>query len=143
MQPLEQQIIDDFHHSKFVVCTDAGLSSIANRKFNDVYDRAFITAQSIKKMIDFQKEWALSANGWKLPGTNDIFNLDDILNDENLCKKYRLCTFYKEQWFNEHGIEQRFIITFSIKYMLYQRSIRNDQIKRAKKAIYRYIPELI
>jgi transposase len=135
LQPLEQQIIDDFHHSKFIVCTDAGLSSTANRKFNDVYDRAFITAQSIKKMKDFQKEWALSTDGWRLPGTNDIFNLDNVLNDEKLCEKYRFYTFYKEQWFNEHNIEQRFIVTFSIKYMIYQRSIRNEQIERAKKAL--------
>ena len=135
LQPLEQQIIDDFHHSKFVVCTDAGLSSTANRKFNNVYDRAFITAQSIKKMKEFQKDWALSAEDWRLPGIKEKFNLDDILNDEKLCEKYRLCTFYKEQWFNEHNIEQRHIVTFSIKYMLYQRSIRNEQIERAKKAL--------
>lgn len=135
LQPLEQQIIDDFHHSKFVVCTDAGLSSTANRKFNNVYDRAFITAQSIKKMKDFQKDWALSAEGWRLPGTKEKFNLNDILNDEKLCEKYRLYTFYKEQWFNEHNIEQRYVVTFSIKYMLYQRSIRNEQIERAKKAL--------
>ena len=32
--PLEEQIIKDFQHAKFVVCTDAGLSSTDNRKFN-------------------------------------------------------------------------------------------------------------
>ena len=72
LQPLEQQIIDDFQHSKFVVCTDAGLSSTSNRKFNNVCDRAFITTQSIKKMKEFQKDWALSAEGWRLPGTKKI-----------------------------------------------------------------------
>ena len=54
--PLEQQIMKDFQHSKFIVCTDAGLSSAANRKFNDKQDRAFITTQSIKKLKKHLKE---------------------------------------------------------------------------------------
>src|SRR5699024_9258642 len=35
MKPLEEKIIKDFHSSKFVVCTDAGLASNTNRKFNN------------------------------------------------------------------------------------------------------------
>jgi len=135
LQPLEEQIIGDFNNSKFVVCTDAGLSSASNRKFNDVNGRAFITAQSIKKMKDYQREWALSCDGWRLPGKEEVFNLETVIHDEKLCEKYRLSTFYKEQWFNENNIEQRYIVTFSIKYMNYQRNIRNEQIARAKKAI--------
>lgn len=135
LQPLEEQLIDDFNHSKFVVCTDSGLSSVANKKFNDISDRAFITTQSIKKMKKFQKEWALSHDGWRLPGIDKTFNLDDILNDETLSKKYSSYVFYKEEWFNENDIEQRYIVTFSIKYMMYQRNIRNEQIERAKKAL--------
>lgn len=137
LKPLEQQIIDDFAHSKFVVCTDAGLSSTENRKFNDgeFCGRAFITAQSVKKMKNFQKEWALSSKGWKLTGSNESFDLDNIIGDEKLYNKYYLCTFYKEQWFNENNIEQRYIVTFSLKYMEYQRSIRNEQIERARKVL--------
>ena len=133
--PLEQQIIRDFEHSKFVVCTDAGLSSVANRKFNNVGKRAFITAQSIKKMKSYQKEWALSPYGWKLAGRNETYNLDEILSNDELCEKYRLSTFYKETRFNENDIEQRYIVTFSLKYMNYQRTIRNEQIDRARKAL--------
>ena len=48
LTPTEQKILDDFKLSKFIVCTDAGLASTANRKFNDKEDRAFITTQSIK-----------------------------------------------------------------------------------------------
>jgi len=135
LQPLEQQIIRDFDNAQFVVCTDAGLSSVSNRKFNNICGRAFITTQSIKKMKDYQKKWALSTDGWKLPGEQGIFNLNEILSDEKLCEKYRLCTFYKEEWFNENDIEQRYIVTFSLKYMNYQRNIRNEQIERAKKAV--------
>lgn len=135
MKPLEEQLIQDFHHAKFVVCTDAGLSSVANRKFNNAANRAFITAQSIKKMKGFQREWALSPKGWHLPGKNCTYDLEDILADEALCQEHRNSTFYKEEWFNENDIEQRYIVTFSIKYRNYQRQIREEQISRARDAL--------
>lgn len=135
LRPLEEQIMQDFGHAKFIVCTDSGLSSTANRKFNDKGQRAFITAQSLKKMKAFQREWALSSTGWHLPGHKEIFDLDQILADEELCKRYSQWTFYKESWFNENDIEQKYIVTFSLKYRNYQRKIRNEQIARAEKAI--------
>lgn len=136
LRPLEEQIMEDFGHAKFIVCTDAGLSSVSNRKFNNAGERAFITAQSIKKMKAYQKEWALSPEGWHLPGRKETFNLEAILADEEQRKSYYLCTFYKEAWFNENDIEQKYIVTFSLKYMDYQRAIRNEQIARAEKALH-------
>jgi hypothetical protein len=59
LQPMVKKILSDFELSKFIVCTDAGLASNANRKFNDKDDRAFITTQSIKKLKAYLKEWAL------------------------------------------------------------------------------------
>ena len=135
LRPLEEQIMKDFGHAKFIVCTDAGLSSAANRKFNDAKDRAFITTQSIKKMKGFQKEWALSPKGWRLPGSDEIFDLNVILSSEELCRKYYQWTFYKEEWFNENNIEQKYIVTFSLKYRDYQRNIRAEQIARAEQAL--------
>ena len=135
LRPLEKQIMNDFGHAKFIVCTDAGLSSVANRRFNDREDRAFITTQSIKKMKAFQKEWALSSDGWRLPGKKEVFNLDTILADEALCSKYYLWTFYKEEWFCENDIDQKYIVTFSLKYRNYQRNIRNEQVARARRAL--------
>lgn len=130
--PLEKTIIQDFGKSKLVVCTDAGLSSIANRKFNNVADRAFITVQSIKKMKEFQKSWALERTGWRLPGSKQTYTIDEILDhhDENYSK-----IFYKEQWFNENDIEQRFIVSFSIKYKEYTEMLRTRHIQRAQKLI--------
>lgn len=135
LRPLEEQIMKDFGHAKFIVCTDAGLSSAANRKFNDIKDRAFITTQSIKKMKGFQKEWALSPKGWRLPGSDEIYDLDVILSNEELCSKYYQWTFYKEEWFNENNVEQKYITTFSLKYRDYQRHIRAEQIARAEQAL--------
>ena len=135
LQPLERQIIDEFGHAKFIVCTDAGLSSISNRKFNDKSQRAFVTTQSIKKMKDFQKEWALSPEGWHLAKGTGTFNLEGILANENTSNMFYDKIFYKEQWFNENGLEQRYIVTFSIKFRNYSRKVRNEQISRAQKAI--------
>lgn len=56
LTPTKQKILDDFKLSKFIVCTDAGLASTANRKFNDKEDRAFITTQNIKKFKKHLKE---------------------------------------------------------------------------------------
>ncbi|MEL7568830.1 MAG: IS1634 family transposase [Dehalobacterium sp.] len=141
LKPLEQKIISDFELSKFIVCTDAGLASEDNRKFNNDKDgRAFITTQSIKKLKDHLKKWALATDGWKLPGSNktyDISKLDEMIEKaapEDKAK-IRAKVFYKERWIKENGFEQRLIVTYSIKYRDYQRRIRNSQIERAQKVI--------
>lgn len=59
LQPLEEKIINDFECAEFVVCTDAGLASKANRKFNDKNNRKFVTTQSIKKLKSHLKDEAL------------------------------------------------------------------------------------
>ncbi|WP_094550711.1 IS1634 family transposase [Petroclostridium xylanilyticum] len=140
LKPLEKKIISDFELSKFIVCTDAGLASEDNRKFNDKDGRAFITTQSIKKLKEHLKKWALAPNGWKLPGsdkTYDISKLDEMVDKASPedKTKIRAKVFYKERWIKEKDFEQRLIITYSIKYRDYQRKIRNSQIERAQKAI--------
>lgn len=130
LKPLERRILKDFHLSKFVVCTDAGLSSNSNRLYNTQGKRAFVTTQSIKKLKIHLKEWAIDSKGWRLPGSNQKINLDDIPdleNDKN--------TYYKERWINENGLEQRLIVTFSPVYQRYQASIRAAQVDRAIKKI--------
>ncbi|HCX63991.1 MAG TPA: IS1634 family transposase [Eubacteriaceae bacterium] len=128
--PLEKKILKDFDYSKFVVCTDAGLASNANRKFNDKGSRAFITTQSIKKLKKHLKEWALDPEGWHLQGSNTTFNLSDL--EESA---HTESIFYKERWIKENDLEQKLIVTYSIKHKNYQRNIRNAQIERAHKAI--------
>ncbi|QUH25706.1 IS1634 family transposase [Serpentinicella alkaliphila] len=130
LKPLEQKILNDFKLSKFVVCTDAGLASNDNRKFNDQGGRAFITTQSIKKLKKHLKEWALSSEGWSLSGSSKVFDISDIEEDN-----FADITFYKERWIKENGLEQKLIVTYSIKYRDYQRKIRNKQIERAVKVI--------
>lgn len=133
--PLEQKILDDFSLAKFVVCTDAGLSSTANRKFNNKGERAFITTQSIKKLKKHLKTWALAMDGWSIDGLKGKFDIAKIEETEELKEKYKDCTFYKERWIKEDGLEQKLIVTYSLKYKEYQRYIRSRQIERASRLI--------
>jgi len=130
LKPLEKKIITDFGHAKFVVVTDAGLASYANRKFNDMGSRAFITTQSVKQLKGHLRAWALDAGGWHLAGDDKTYSLSDI-NEETCYDKM----FYKERWIHENDLEQRLIVTFSVKYKNYQRLLRQQQIERARSLI--------
>ena len=128
LKPLEKRIISDFGMSKFVVCTDAGLASTENRIFNTLEDRSFIVTQSLKKLKAHLVEWSLDPSGWQRAGDKKKYNLVEI--DET---KFIDSTFYKERWTNENGFSQKLIVTYSVKYKLYQKSVRLAQIDRAKK----------
>lgn len=126
LKPLQEKIMKDFTLSKFVVCTDAGLSSMSNRKFNTRNDRDFITTQSVKTLKSFVKEWALSPKGWHILGSKKELTLSKEL-EEN----YYDTVFYKERWINENGLEQRLVVTFCPKYKAYAQQIRQEQVNRA------------
>lgn len=130
LKPLEEKILSDFKLSKFVVCTDAGLASEKNRRFNNEGERAFITTQSIKKLKKHLKEWSLDSKGWHLADhdkTYDIAQLDE--------ETYKDKCFFKERWIKENSLEQKLIVTYSIKYKNYQRQVRKSQIERAQKIL--------
>ena len=128
MTPLEKKILQDFDTSDFVVCTDSGLSSIANRRFNSIQGRGFVTAQSIRKLKGFLQDFCLGDDGWYLPGSNRRYKLSE-LDEEKDCDR----VFYKDRWINENDLEQHLIVTYSIKYRNYQRAVRGRQIVRAEK----------
>lgn len=125
LKPLEEKIMKDFSLSQFIVCTDGGLSSIQNRKFNAFGNRAFITVQSLKKIKGHLRDYALEESGWRLANGEKIYNLEELEENE------KDCVYYKERWIKENGLEQRLIITFSPKYKAYQQAIREKQIDRA------------
>ena len=135
LTPTEEKILKDFELSKFIVCTDDGLASTDNRKFNNKDERAFITTQSIKKLKKHLKEWALTKIGWKLSGDLKEYDISKLEESEETIEKYKTKVFYKERWIKEDGLEQKFIVTFSLKYKYYQQQIRNNQIERAQKAM--------
>lgn len=66
------------------------------------------------------KDWALDPNGWSIIGSDKTYDLSKI--DEAI---HKTTIFYKECWINQNGLEQRLIVTFSIKNRNYQKAIRN------------------
>lgn len=148
MIPLEKKMLESFDMSKFIVCTDAGLSSATNRVFNS-YDqedglRGYITTQPIKTLKKHLQEWCLADDGWSLDDSNSktkykLSELDDEKDKDKI--------FYKTRWIKEEGIvhtdsgdkkqiiEQKLIVSYSIKYRNYQRHVRAGQIERAQRII--------
>ncbi len=129
LKPLEKRIIKDFELSKFIYCSDAGLASKTNKQFNSIQDRTYIITQSLKKLKKDDKEVALKHTGFLEVGidSSQRINIDDIdFNNEN--NRNRL--FYKEIPL-EKPLKERLIVTFSPRYAIYQKSIREKQILRA------------
>lgn len=149
MTPLEEKIITDFGCAKFIACTDAGLSSLANRRFNSRGQRQFVTTQSIKKLKGHLREWALDPTGWRTLGGDREYDLeevcatyDDADAHASVCRRLRDTLFYKARMTCERDadssgghFEQRLIVTFSLKHRDYERSVRARQIDRAMSAM--------
>ena len=49
LKPLESKILQDFNCSEFIYCSDSGLGSAANRRFNSLGNQAYIITHSLKK----------------------------------------------------------------------------------------------
>ena len=136
--PEETKIINNFKmdNTKMILCTDAGLASDEIKKYNIKDNRGFVITQSLKKLKDSEKEKVFDDNDWRLPGDlKNIYNLNDIRNDEELKEKYYDKLFYKIISSETKSVKQDLIVTFSFKYFDYNRNIRNSQIERAKKSI--------
>ena len=139
--PLEKKILSDFELSNFVVCTDAGLSSESNRKFNNFGERFFVTTQSIRKMTKERQDWCLNPKGWKLPGSNILYDLNSLeVTEADRIRNYDK-VFYKEicleGYDEERDIEynQTLFVTYSLKYRDYLRRVREGQLDRARKLV--------
>ena len=129
LKPLEQKVLTDFGHEKFIYCCDAGLGSEANRELNHMGKRAFIVTQSIKKLPKEDREWALSPKGFKRVMDNEPVDIN------NLKETDRVHLFYKAEPYTTKRLDQRLIITYSPKYAAYQKEIRRRQIERAEKMV--------
>ena len=146
LKPLEKKVLKDYGLNQVIVCTDAGLSSKSNRKFNDKSIggerlRSFITTQSVKQLPAYLKEFTLDPDGWHRIGDDKIYNINELDETEDYQK-----IFYKERWIKEDlsqrknqkkdaPLEQHLVVSFSLKYHRYQRRIRGRQIERAQELI--------
>ena len=144
LRPLEKQIMKDFQLSKFLVCTDAGLGSFANRNFNTKGERTYIVTQSLKQLANEYQADAISNIGWHVLGSNKSVNLSkiekyDSKNKNLYYKEIIIERTKKDKKFNEKiTLKERMIVTFSPKYAAYQKNIRDAQISRAKEIIEKH-----
>ena len=106
--------------------------------------RAYITTQPIKTLKGFLQEWCMADDGWTLDEDDSgkkykISELDDEQDKDKI--------FYKTRWIKEEGIvhtdrgdkkqiiEQKLIVSYSIKYRDFMRHVREGQIERAMRMV--------
>ena len=128
LKPLEKKVLSEFGCQKFIYCSDAGLGSEDIREYNHMGQRAFIVTQSIKKLKAEEKAWAFSKKGFKRVSDDKPVDITKIPeDDQNL--------YYKDEPYTTKKLHQRLIVTYSPKYALYQKTIRDKQVDRAKKML--------
>lgn len=128
LKPLEKKVLGEFGCRKFIYCSDAGLGSEDIRAYNHMGERAYIVTQSIKKLKKEEKEWALSPQGFKKVSDDTPVDLTELPEDDK-------GLYYKDEPYTTKKLHQRLIITYSPKYALYQKSIREKQVERAQKML--------
>ena len=128
LKPLEKKVLGEFGCQKFIYCSDAGLGSEDIRYYNHMGGRAYIVTQSIKKLKKEEKEWALNPKGFKRVSDNMPVDITQLPADDK-------GLYYKDEPYTTKKLHQRLIITYSPKYALYQKSIRDRQVERAQKML--------
>ena len=160
--PLEERLIMDFDlkERNIIVCTDSGLASEANRRFNSLCGRDFITVKPLRSLGAGTREWCLDRGrslesepiapgenrevaerdmrlrNWREDGSGRLWCLDDI--DDSDPENYGR-VFYKERIIPsaDGGPDERLIVTYSLKYRDFMRRKRERDLRRAEKLIRR------
>lgn len=132
LKPLESKILKDFNCSEFIYCSDSGLGSSSNRRFNSLGNRAYIITHSLKKMKKDDREIALNPTQFRKIGSKKFIDLRIL--DETDEEVYNT-VYYKEVPIVTGNMDETLIVTYSPKYKAYQRKIRARQIERAQKII--------
>ena len=128
LKPLEQKVLGEFGCQKFIYCSDAGLGSEDIRVYNHMGERAYIVTQSIKKLKKEEKEWALDPQGFKRVSDDAPVDITKLPADDK-------GLYYKDEPYTTKKLHQRLIVTYSPKYALYQKILREKQVERAQKML--------
>ena len=128
LKPLEKKVLGDFGCQKFIYRSDAGLGLESIRKYNHMGEPAYIITQSLKKLKKEEKEWALNPQRFKRVSDNTPVNITKLPADDK-------GLYYKDEPYTTKKLHQRLIVTFSSKYALYQKSIRDKQVEWAQKML--------
>lgn len=155
LKELEKKIINEFGHSEFVICTDAGLGSFDNKVFNSLENRRFVISQPVKKITGEIEKWMLNPKGWRYfiynkdTKSHDISNPIDIDNlTEEERELHHSTVFFKDEFFEKSGkfkddnekeknltMSIHYIITFSFEKQEKQSKYRQHFINKAKEII--------
>ena len=132
LKPLESKILQDFNYSEFIYCSDSGLGSSSNRRFNSLGNRAYIITHSLKKMKKEDREIALNPTQFRRIGSDQFIDIRTL--DESDEEVYNTI-YYKEVPVVTGDMDETLVVTYSPKYKAYQRKIRARQIERAERII--------
>ena len=138
IDPLTDFEIDgfDIENKNTIICTDAAMCTDQIKQFNVKNGRAFVITQSIKKLKKEYQAKVFEDDDWRIVGDlRKTYKLSNILNDDELRKKYYETIFYKIVQTETANVVQDLIVTFQIKYKDYSSNVRKGQIERAKKKI--------
>lgn len=150
--PLERELLKTIDKTKFIYCADAGLNSLNLRKYNSLGGRAFVVSQSVKQLSKDMQDRILNDYDYKLLGSNKNIYYKDLQNNgdySDVCYKVFYVDktvdlgLFETKYINgklkkvktKSLLPQKLIVTFSKKSMMYQRKIRDRQIKKAEQLI--------
>ena len=92
-------------------------------------ERAYIVTQSIKKLKKDGRQWALDPHGFKRVSDDHPADIAKLSADDK-------GLYYKDEPYTTKKLHQRLISTYSPKYALYQKPIRDQQAERAQKMLH-------
>ena len=156
--PLEQRMVEDYGHSRFIYCADGGLGSAEARFYNTLDQRDYVVAQSLKKMKKEDQDLIFKDLNWRFVDDDSPASLEEFkglcdrlaegealteaersrLSRDMIYKRYPV-----ERAFDPSGLagarikgkvtfEETVLVTFSAKYYLYQRKVFTRQLLRAE-----------
>lgn len=149
LQPLEEMLADRLGLTKFIVSTDAGLSSEDNRRYNLTEDRAYICVQSLPQLGVKDQDMAVDPRGWRVaardksqagpvdpedPG-RDVFDLDRVDLDRERHTKFYKEILVEKKLKGKGPRMERIIVTYSHDFALYLKAKREERLEKAKKIV--------
>lgn len=148
LQPLEERLAEEFDMTDFVISTDAGLGSEANRRYNMTEDRDYICVQSLPQLSEKDRRMAIAPEGWhvavrdKNMGPVDSENPErDTFNLNEIDKvRERHTKFYKEILVDKKlkgkgARTERIIVTYCHDFALYLKHKRQQRLEKAEKMV--------
>jgi len=94
--PLEKELVKMFGEgkNKFIYCADAGLSSYHIRNFNSMGGRAFVVAQSVKKLSDALKQAVFNDCDYRLVSDDSPVSIELLKTFDKKDENHGISTFH-------------------------------------------------